>query len=87
MASGDSIDSPKLVALSAGSKHVKPKPVASKQKVNPNSGSKSRVSQSPAVKPKASLEAIKKWKAKVAAQKALEKKKKPIKKKTTLAKT
>ncbi|MDP2335034.1 MAG: penicillin-binding transpeptidase domain-containing protein [Bacteroidota bacterium] len=60
LASGDSIQSPVSEVIPSENIVNPPKPVTEKPKV----------SQSPAVKQKASPEAIKKWKAKVAAQKA-----------------
>ena len=72
IANADSIQGPVLSAVPI----EKPRPEIKKvtplvsPAVEQNSSSKAKVSQSSAAKPKASPEAIKKWKAKVAAQKA-----------------
>ncbi len=60
---GDSIKNRELVAVPVETKQEKTKPAVAKPKT----------SQSPAEKPKPSAEAIRKWKEKVAAQKAKEK--------------
>jgi len=67
LAARDSIQSPVLAVISPENSVNSPTPVAEKPKVN----------QSPPEKPKASPEAIKKWKEKVAAQKAAGQKPKP----------
>jgi cell division protein FtsI (penicillin-binding protein 3) len=83
LVNGDSIQSPDLVIAPPVNK---PKPrtaTTTKPKVNKNNtATKSKTSNSQVAKPKPSPEAIRKWKAKVAAQKALEKKKRTTKKNT-----
>ena len=70
---GDSIQAPTLPVM-AESKPLQPKLVVAKPLVKKNPSAPSKVNQSSAEKPKASPEAIAKWKAKVALKKAQEKK-------------
>ncbi|MDP3642974.1 MAG: penicillin-binding transpeptidase domain-containing protein [Bacteroidota bacterium] len=85
-------DSIQVPVLSAVPIEPKPKPetkagsTVEVPKTDPNLPSKPRVSLSPAEKPKPSQEAINKWKAKVAAQKALEKKNNQTKNNTEIQK-
>jgi len=68
----DSIPSKTMVVIPPENKQIQPKPKVAKPKVKQIPEVPAKVNQSPAVKPKASPEAIRKWKEKVAAQKALE---------------
>jgi len=68
----DSIQSPSMPVLPAENKQLQPKLVVAKPKVKQKTEAPIKISKSPAVKAKASPEAIRKWKAKVAAKKALE---------------
>ncbi len=81
----DSIQGAPLVVAPV-EKPVQPKPVVKKTKAAQNTEAKPKVGQSQVVKPKPSPEAIRRWKAKVAAQKALEKKKNTTKKNTSKTK-
>ncbi|MFA5327091.1 MAG: penicillin-binding transpeptidase domain-containing protein [Prolixibacteraceae bacterium] len=74
LSQSDSIKSDAVADVSTEKKVEQPVRVVAKPKVKPTSVSKPKVSQKQAAKPKPSPEAIKRWKEKVAAQKAAEKK-------------
>jgi cell division protein FtsI (penicillin-binding protein 3) len=82
IAKADSIQGPILsaVPIEKPKQEIKPGAPVVITKVEQNSPVKTKTSQAPAVKPKPTQAAINKWKAKVAAQKALDKKKKGAKK-------
>ena len=85
IAKADSIQGPILSSIPIESKSGSPITqliAAPKPKVISKPEKKSKTNQAPAVKPKPNQAAIDRWKAKVAAQKALDKKKKSPKKNT-----
>ena len=69
----DSIQAASFISVPVQKQVIpEPLPAVKPTKVSKNAAAKSKVSKSPAVKPKPNQAAIDRWKAKVAAQKALE---------------